>query len=418
MQGWLRMFLSRAALGLCFVTFHAVAQDAPPPPGEDLYVQGLGWMARNELHRARDLMEQAIALNPNNAGARMDLSLIYCQLGEVAKANDMWAEIETRFNPPAPLVEVIRQERLHGCVLAQSAAEFEVEVARGHSSNINQGVKSLSLDIPTVSGLLPVQLLPQFGQTADSYTQFNSAFKSAVTEGGVQAQISVQARENDQIKNLNILATALDVAKRQETEAGRLDWIAGLGQANLGGSVFQRHTKLRVNLRPNQQPIAGWDSIFGLGVSQIDYPAFETMSSRPVDVQVMMVREWTGSRLEVYGQLSKDRGDANRPGGDKDGKRWGLNLVQALGQVHEERLFAKLGWEVQSWQSVRAYSPGFIEEPRQQWMSTAVAAIVWPQTRADIWTLEARRQRNHENIQIFEYQATTFQLGYRKIWGQ
>jgi hypothetical protein len=92
--------------------------------------------------------------------------------------------------------------------------------------------------------------------------------------------------------------------------------------------------------------------------------------------------------------------------------------VQALGQVHEERLFAKLGWEVQSWQSVRAYSPGFIEEPRQQWMSTAVAAIVWPQTRADIWTLEARRQRNHENIQIFEYQATTFQLGYRKIWGQ
>jgi len=387
------------------------------PPGEDLYIQGLDWMARNELYRARNLMEQAIGLNPQNAGARMDLSLIYCQLGEVAKANEMWAEIEARFNPPATLTEVIRQERSHGCVVDQPQREIELEVARGHSSNINQGVKSLSLDIPTASGLMPVQLLPQFGQTADGYTQFNGAIKSAVTHDGVQAQMSLQLRENDTVKNLNIQTLALDVAKRQELSAGRLDWIAGLGQANLGGAVFQRHAKARLNWRPNQQPMAGWDSIFGVGVSQVNYPAFNTMSSQPWDVQLTMAREWIGSRLEIYGQLSKDRGNANRPGGDKHGARWGANLVQALGQFHEERLFAKLSWDAQSWRSVNPYSPGFIEESRQQFLSTTTAAIVWPQTRTDLWSLEARRQRNHENIQIFEYEAKTIQLSYRKIWG-
>jgi len=122
--------------------------------------------------------------------------------------------------------------------VAQPQREIEFEVARGHSSNINQGVKSLSLDIPTASGLMPVQLLPQFGQTADSYSQFNTAYKSALSDDGIQAQISLQLRENDTVKNLNILTLALDVAKRQELSAGRVEWIVGLGQANLGGAVF------------------------------------------------------------------------------------------------------------------------------------------------------------------------------------
>lgn len=385
-------------------------------PGEDLYVQGLDWMARNELNRARSLMEQAIHLNPQNAGARIDLSLIYCQLGEVAKANEMWAEIEARFQPPAALVEVVRQERANGCVVAQSQREVELEVVRGHSSNINQGVKSLSLDIPTASGLMPVQLLPQFGQTADGYTQLNGSYKTAPTRDGIQAQVSLQLRENDSVKNLNIQTLALDIGKRQELDVGRLDWIAGVGQANLDSTIFQRHAKLRLNWRPNNQPIHGWDSILGLGVSQIDYPAFETMSSQPWDVQFTMGRDWAGSRLEVYGQLSKDFGRAGRPGGDKEGRRWGINWVSALGQIDDERLFAKLGWDSQSWRSASAYSPGFIEESRRQILSTLVAAIVWPQTRMDLWTLEARRQRNHENIQIFEYDAKTIQLSYRKIW--
>jgi hypothetical protein len=403
---------------LCVSSSHLGAQEAAVAPGEDLYIQGLNWMARNELARARGLMEQAIELNPQNAGARMDLSLIYCQLGEVAKANAMWAEIEARFNPPDTLREIIRQERSHGCVVAQPQREIELEVARGHSSNINQGVKSLSLDIPTASGLMPVQLLPQFGQTADSYTQFNTAYKSALSDDGVQAQMSLQLRENDTVKSLNILTLALDVAKRQELSAGRFDWIVGMGQANLGEAVFQRHTKARLNWRPNQQPMAGWDSVLGVGVSQVHYPTFDAMFSQPWDAQVTVSRDWVGSRLEIYAQLVKDRGQANRPGGDKDGTRWGANLVQALGQVYEERLFAKLSWDAQSWRSVNPYSPGFIEEPRQQSLSTVAAAVVWPQTRTDLWTLEARRQRNHENIQIFEYEAKTLQLSYRKIWGQ
>ena len=114
-----------------------------------------------------------------------------------------------------------------------------------------------------------------------------------------------------------------------------------------------------MNWYPKQQPIDGWDSIIGLGLSQINYPTLDTLSSRPLDLQAMLLRDWTGTRLEIYSQLSKDRGGANRPGGDKDGRRWGFNLIQSLDQVYDERFFAKFGWEDQSWRSVRAYSPGF-----------------------------------------------------------
>ena len=404
-------------LTLCLVSFFSFAQEPDTPPGEDLYIQGLNWMARNELQRARALMERAIDLNPNNAGARMDLSLIYCQLGEVRKANEMWDEIEARFSPPATLTEVMRQGRTHGCIVAKPQVEIDAEWVRGQSSNINQGVKNLSLDIPTASGSIPVQLLPQYGRMADGFTQFNGAIKSAATEDELQTQLSVQLRENDSAKNLNILTAAIDVAKRYEVTAGRLDWVAGLGQANLGGATFQRHAKLRSNWLPNQQPFSDWDASFGAGVSQINYPAFESMASQLWDVQTTLTREWVGTRLETYLQFSKDLGQATRPGGNKKGTRWGFNLVKSVGPFQGQPVFAKLGVDGQTWRSAGAYSPGFIDESRRQFMSTMVAAIAWPQTRTDHWSLEVRQQRNRENIQIFEYEATTLQLSYRKIWG-
>jgi tetratricopeptide (TPR) repeat protein len=404
-------------LALCFVTFYSFAQQPDTPPGEDLYIQGLNWMARNELQRARVLMERAVELNPNNAGARIDLSLIYCQLGEVRKANEMWDEIEARFSPPATLIAVMRQGRAQGCIVDKPQAEIDAEWIRGQSNNINQGVKNLSLDIPTASGSIPVQLLPQYGRMADGFTQFNGAIKSAAAEDELQTQLSVQLRENDSAKNLNILTAAIDVAKRYEVSSGRLDWVAGLGQANLGGATFQRHTKLRSNWRPNQQFFSDWDTSFGAGVSQINYPAFESMASQLWDVQANFMREWMGARLETYLQASKDLGQANRPGGNKNGTRWGFNLVKSMGPFQGQPVFAKLGFDGQTWRSASAYSPGFIDESRRQLMSTTFAAIVWPQTRTDHWSFEVRQQRNRENIKIFEYEAKTFQLSYRKIWG-
>ena len=117
-------------------------------------------------------MEKAVELNPNNAGAWLDLSLIHCQLGDVERANHIWDEIEARFSPPSSLKAVIHKGRSHGCEHRAKKREVELEVARGHSSNMNQGVKSISLDLPSNIGPVPVELLPQFGHLQSEDGQF------------------------------------------------------------------------------------------------------------------------------------------------------------------------------------------------------------------------------------------------------
>lgn len=404
-------------LVLCLYGICAHAQDSTSPKGEDVYQQGLGYLARSDLFQAKLLMEKAVELNPNNAGAWLDLSLIHCQLGDVDRANQIWDEIEARFSPPSSLRAVINQGRSRGCLQESATREVELEVARGHTSNMNQGVSSLSLELPSAVGPVPVQLLPQYGKTPDAYTQISGALRLASPGAGANAQLSFQQRENDQLKSLNVLSVGLDASMPQHTELGRLDWGAGLAQATLGGSPFQRSTRLRLGLRPRAQPLPGWDLILGVAASQVDYTAYENMSARPRDLQLSLTREWVGSRLEVYAQHSTDSAKETRPGGDKSGNRLGFNLLQVMGMLRDQNVFFKFAWDAQSWRGSQAYSPGLIDEARNQLISTTSVAFLLPQSKTELWSLEARHQRNQENVKLFEYEAMSLQLSYRKTWG-
>jgi hypothetical protein len=400
-----------------FFIFCARAQEAEISKADEVYQQGLRHLATNDLAQAKLLMEKAVELNPNNAGAWLDLSLIHCQLGDVERANHIWDKIEARFSPPSSLKAVIHKGRSHGCEYRAKKREVELEVARGHSSNMNQGVKSLSLDLPSNIGPVPVELLPQFGRTPDSYTQLNGTLRLTSPGPGVQARLSFQQRENDHLKTLNIMNVGMDASIPQSIDIGLLDWGAGLGQSTLGGSLFQRSTRLRVGLRPHAQPLPGWDLAFGLAASQVDYPNFENMTSSPRDLQVSFFREWAGARLELFGQRSTDYAKEARPGGDKSGSRLGINLLQVLQSLGEHSVFAKLSWDAQSWRGTKAYSPGFIDEPRKQLLSTTSFVLSLPHGKTEIWSFEARQQRNSENIKLFEYEVKTLELSYKRNWG-
>jgi hypothetical protein len=157
--------------------------------------------------------------------------------------------------------------------------------------------------------------------------------------------------------------------------------------------------------------------LLGVASSQVDYPAFESMSARPRDLQLSLTRERVGSRFEVYGQHSIDSAKETRPGGDKNGNRLGFNLLRALEKLGDQNLFVKLAWDAQSWNGTKAYSPGLIDEVRRQFVSTTSVALLLPQGKNELWSLEARHQRNQENVKLFEYEASSLQLSYRKTWG-
>lgn len=404
-------------LCLCFYGLCARAQESTSSKDEEHYQQGLSYLAMSDLFQAKLFMEKTVELNPNNAGAWLDLSLIHCRLGDVDRANQIWDEIEVRFSPPSSLRAVINQGRTRGCVNESATRELELEVARGHTSNMNQGVSNLSLDLPTAVGPVPVQLLPQYGKTPDRYTQLSGTLRLANLGAGAQAQLSFQQRENDLLKSLNVLSVGLDASIPQHTELGRLDWGAGLAQATLGGSRFQRSTRLRVGLRPRAQPLPGWDLILGVAASQVDYTSYENMSARPRDLQISLAREWSGSRLEAYWQRSMDSAKETRPGGDKRGGRLGFNLLQALQMQGNQNVFLKFAWDAQTWRGSQAYSPGLIDETRNQLISTTSVALLLPHGKTELWSLEARQQRNQENVKLFEYEARSLQMSYRKTWG-
>ncbi len=72
-------------------------------------------LAEGRLDETRELLQQVLRLQPNHAGAWMDMAVLQCNTGYAADAEALFDAIENRFAPPPALLEVIRQLRDRGC---------------------------------------------------------------------------------------------------------------------------------------------------------------------------------------------------------------------------------------------------------------------------------------------------------------
>ncbi len=119
----------------------SVAQSISPTNSDfdALYEEAQAAMSAGDRVRAISLMERVIQLNPQSAGALLDLALLYCELGEAGASDQWFSELERRYTLPESIKFLIQFRRQMGCLAQPKQAnyQFQAQLTRGLVSNVN-----------------------------------------------------------------------------------------------------------------------------------------------------------------------------------------------------------------------------------------------------------------------------------------
>lgn len=415
--------LHRTMLAACLLAaFGAQAQpqrqNAPSLPAEGvppanevqiLYENALQAIAEGRKNDASDTLVRVIEKESLHAGAYLEVALVQCSLGHADEAERLFAIIETRFDPPRAILELIAEARDSGCDQWQPLASTSVSITRGQDMNVNQGARNPSYIIEQDGGQIELPLQADFLPQHDQYTAVSVEHTRDLTPNGISGFAQFFGRRNDSLHQYDSTSLYGGIDSQYRFGAWPVRASGVLGVTALGGKLYQRQLQL---LARTSVPVALPPSMqltVTSGVTRNDYLTLTNFDSYAFDVLGQLT--WRGARS--FASLSQgwqaDHAVRSRPGGDRHGFSTTLLARRALwGDLSGE-----LSYSRQNWRSGEAYAPGLINTVRDQDTRIARAVLTWPIARNQWLRLETRLVRNRENISIFQYDNRQIQLSWQ-----
>jgi len=384
--------------------------------GEALYQQALHWMAEGRNAEAREALLQLLALQPEHAGAWLDLAVLHCNLGQDQEAEALFARVTELFAPPPALREAIDSLRQQGCQKELPATSTRLRLGMGTDSNVNQGASNPSFTLGSGANATPLMLAAEYSPRADQFRAGLLEWSLPVAGDGTLAYAQLQARGHNYYPQYDLGSVVMGMD--HPWQWGPWAWRANtaLGLTTVGGALYQRQAQLQLQaLAPVAAVLpgtwrlpAGW-LLGGAGMwTGAAYPTLSGFDSQVWELRGLLSYELQGRSVQASAGVALDQGQAQRPGGDRSGAVLGLAArLPVAGQVS-----AELGMSVQSWRGQQAYSPGLIDERREQLSTLLRAAFVVPVAARQALRLELRHVRNEENLSLFTYQGTQVQLSW------
>jgi tetratricopeptide (TPR) repeat protein len=357
------------------------------------------------LDAAEDL-KSLMAELPQHAGAWLDYAILECQLGHKAESIALLNELEERFHPPAEIQEVIQRARDMDCLPWRPQGQILTQVGRGSNSNVNDGPNSPDYVLGSGIALQKLQLLPQYQQQRDNYDFASVSVASTLTPNGISGAFQVQTIHNDSVTsfNNNSIIAGIDVPWRYDQ--WKMDSLATITAIQLNGSIYQENYQLR------QRMSQAWQDDIQLSiVGDFTHNRFETLpnyDSNTVAARTELVWKDHDRRVRFDAAYLFDQATSSKPGGDRQGWLLGLSTHALLmGEIQGE-----LSGTLQTWNSANTYSPGLIDQVRQQKIQLLKADLIYPLSKDHSLRLELRSVKNDENISLFSYDSRVMQLSW------
>lgn len=419
-----RSDMRRSALASLFALWlggvaPALAQQAEPAPGQPasevqaLYDSALQSIAEGRKNDASAMLMRVIEKESLHAGAYLEVALIQCSLGRSAEAERLFAIVETRFNPPLAILELIAEARETGCNKWQAMSSSSFTLTRGNDQNVNQGASKPSYIIERDGGTIELPLQADFLPQHDQYTAMSAEYTREVTPNGSIGFAQFQGRRNDSLGQYDSASIYLGIDTPYRFGRWTMRTTALFGMTALGGDYYQRNLQLQARIGP-PLPLPNH--------TQFNVIAVVTRN------EYMTLTNFNANSFELRGQLSyrkddwyvsashgvlDDRASNDRPGGNRHGRSTNLLARHSVWGP----LSGELSYTHQTWNSALAYAPGLLDQVRNQATHVVRGTLSWPLRKNQSLLLEARVVRNRENISIFQYNNRMLQLSWN-VQGQ
>lgn len=317
--------------------FHALKTD-----------QAAAFIVSGNVVAATEILRTLEMAPPANAGAWLDIGLLYCEAGQAADAERVFQLLQERFAPPPAIRQLVNHYRALGCVASSQPKPFKLNIgiAAGSSSNINSGPSSAIVRLADSAPARELILLPSSLPRSD---QFVSA--------DVMAERSLQAVPGAYVTGaarLRAYLTESDFSYRQlsagaghrgtsTTNANRSwDVMADVSQLWIGEQQYENAINLQAStwlgLSAIKQMPLRWGAEATL--SQLHYPGNTTFDSQNTELRIksqLQLRRDT--LLTLLAGVVQDKSTSGRFGGDRNGHMLGLGLETAVTEQHRVMLY-------------------------------------------------------------------------------
>ena len=377
------------------------------------YVFGLAALDAGNPGRATLALERVLAVNPNFAGARIDMARAYFALGDFARAKDEFRAVLGQNPPPAARAVI---ERYLAAIEERETAKRTVltgflELTLGRDSNVNNSTSQTEVAGPALGNLV-FTLDPTNVKRSDGYSTLSGGAEIShqVTPGfGLFAGAGGRYRANS-------------TEDRFDTKSieGRVG-VAFPGERTLFRAMVQgerfyldheanRTTRgIAADARYSLNPATFLTGFAAKTAYRFEAPGLDVNDFDQVLAGVGMIRLFHEGRSALAGTLlgGKENDIHGRADGDKDilGLRFGgnLNVLESLD------VFASVGGQRGDY----ARENLAFQVTREDEQIDAVVGLVWRLSRN--WSLRPQvlYVRNDSNIQIYSYKRTDASLTLR-----
>jgi len=381
------------------------------------YLLGIAALDSGKPDKATLAFERVLAIDPNFAGARIDMGRAYFQLGDLTRAKLEFETVLTQNPPPAAratinnyLAAIEKQETAR-----KTSATGYLEAAIGHDTNVNFATSQNQIAVPALGNLI-FTLNPAAVETPDDYLgfAFGGEISHQINPGlSLYAGADIRTRRNNTQDSFD--STSLDARAGLALGQGANVFRFGVlgGRYELDGKTNRDTAGLSAEWRHLINP-ANQLSAFG----QYTRYRFEpTISVNDFDQSTYGVN-WLHVVDEGKALVSATlfSGDERAPLRADGGKRFnGLRLGGQIRLNEKTELFGGIGAQFSKFELANAaFSSPTESLTRDDKQYDANLGLSWHYDKA--WTLRPQISylRNNSNIVIFQHDRTDVSVTIRR----
>lgn len=398
------------------------------------YLLGMAALDSGKPDRATIAFERVLAVNPNFAGARLDLARAYFAMGSDDLAKKEFETVLNTQNPPGQVVAVIKKhldaiEERQQAKIQQVTAYLETSV--GHDNNITAATGDNTAGVAGILGMTRADLVSMFNYEPTGSSLHYSGTYTAVAGGvdfnrlvseeygvSIFAGADVKQRVYNKVSAMNNLNTDLraGVALASGDDSYRL--TATFGQYRQSG--FSAGTN---SFRDTAGFSAEWKRSFGdrdqmtwsVGYSEPRYITTQSQNTRQVSLSGSWLHIFEGKMTPlIFANANRSIDDPANGGSNMGRNNTGVLAHLQFTPFENTDFSLSGGTTVRHDSSPGARSPGladFYARDETQSLSFGVTTRPWKQ-----WTIKGSvaLTNNRSNLSLYQYRRNDSSVSLRR----
>jgi tetratricopeptide (TPR) repeat protein len=382
------------------------------------YLTGLIALKAGDHIAAAAAFERVVLMQPENAGAWMDLAIASTETGRFASATSYFNYIESEFAPPPALQAVIAsyRARIASPPLSTDGFNLQAEMFVGTDSNANSGLQNSSIPLTVGTDLIELPLDPSYHARSDQFVQVaaGGTYRRRLDVGVFELAVNLRQRSYLKEHDFSTVELTLGAGLRRPTDIGDFNLGLQASHLNLGGAALM-HTLVAVGQFEHTVDICR----LGLGLEAEGRRYFSLTS---LDANLLWGQAgvgcnwktaWAPMVTALIARTGIDRPTGNRAGGRTRHNEWILQASSAL----VWGINADLSYTIARAADAAGYSPLLenfaAREIDRRSARLALSRVVGKGVEA---ILVAEDNRVLSNLSLFRQSGRVLSVGVKKIF--